>query len=200
MPTPEQAQWLEKIGVRLKQAGQSIEQKAEDLVDTVKQKFTHEDASPDDLEKAQEEFERAEKLTKYLAAGSELAKQKQAAEALNKLSETLGTVGGGLKTAVNVRKDVRSLAKIHRALDELDALQAGNDMQSDAAAQAFGELFEGAGEFMEKLPPPFNAYATIVKSCNGQFFGALRRQMDPGPEGSTSESAQFRELEKSGDL
>jgi hypothetical protein len=71
-------------------------------------------------------------------------------------------------------------------LNDSSKLQPG----SKEAAKAFGQLFDGAGTFVEKLPPPFNAYAPVFKGCLN-FFSDIQRLNDPetSPNGRSSAEA-----------
>lgn len=91
-------------------------------------------------------------------------------------AEKLGQVAEAIETVTNVCMDLKAITQIH------DAIQVLNDPNvstgSKEAAQAFGQLFVGAGHFAQKLPPPANAYAQILLNC-GDFFSNMRRALVP---------------------
>src|SRR5262249_34148364 len=76
-------------------------------------------------------------------------------------------------------QDLKTVEKMADAMAVLN-LWAANQMDRNdpRAAVAFGQLFEGAGHFCGKLPPPLNAYARLLDSC-GHFFVDMQRLMDP---------------------
>lgn len=100
------------------------------------------------------------------------------------LQKVLGDARGGLgsikKTLGKAQKmclDLSALEQIHSAIRVLN--QDGViERKPDVAARAFGNLFVGFGQLAERLPPPANAYAQILKGC-GNFFVNMRRALDP---------------------
>ena len=112
--------------------------------------------SDEELDKVKENLEKGERALRLAAAAGVFAEED--AEKLKHAGETLGELGGGIDKTLKIRGDLRAALEIRDALKLLNDpknLQPG----SRAAAKAFGQLFEGAGRFAEKLPPPANAYA-----------------------------------------
>jgi hypothetical protein len=111
--------------------------------------------------------------------GSDLGKNlKNAGKVFRDANEGLTKVGESLDKVENVCLDIRALTEIHEAIT---VLNRDGIIQTDgeAAAQAFGKLFDGFGRLATHLPPPANAYASILKACGGDFFSSMRKKLNP---------------------
>jgi len=208
MPNPDQDSWLAKLGVTkllsrkhpdgdaasgveagpaaaaVHRGGTGIVDK---VVNTVRE-VVGSGPSDEELDGLKEDLENGENAVNIAIASGVFAEEH--VEKLKQAGEGLGAVSKGIGKVTAVRGDLRALLEIHDALKVLDDpknLQPG----SKAAAEAFGHLFHGAGTFVEKLPPPLNAYAPIFTGCL-HFFTDMQRLLDPEQRPSGGE--QMREV------
>jgi hypothetical protein len=103
--------------------------------------------------------------------------QARLAEAHGYVKEVKDSVG----VAESLCQNYMALQKIRRALAKIDSWGIHDD---DFASDAFGELFEGLGFFVAKLPPPLNAYAPIFESA-AHFFTDMRNILESGAKNTT---------------
>ena len=140
-------------------------------------------------------------LHDYLEKGEQVARgasfiEKDAtrAQKLTRGADALGGVRKGIGTAQSVCMDAQAIVRIHEAIKVLN--QPGVVTPgSKVAAEAFGQLFVGAGRFAAKLPPPANLYAQILENC-GSFFVNMQALMDPESP-YTPKGHQLREIMRS---
>jgi hypothetical protein len=140
-------------------------------------------------------------LHDYLEKGEQVARgasfiEKDAtrAQKLTRGADALGGVRKGISTAQSVCMDAQAIVRIHEAIKVLN--QPGVVTPgSKVAAEAFGQLFVGAGRFAAKLPPPANVYAQILENC-GSFFVNMQALMDPESP-YTPKGRQLREIMRS---
>jgi hypothetical protein len=118
------------------------------------------------------------------------------AQKLKSGADALGKVHSALSTTQSVCMDLQAIVRMHEAIKILNqpgVIAPG----SKVAAEAFGQLFVGAGRFASKLPPPANAYAQILENC-GSFFVNMQALLDPMSP-YTPRGRQLREIMKSMD-
>ncbi len=73
--------------------------------------------------------------------------------------------------------DAKALAEIYegiKVLNEDGIIQR----DGDKAAEAFGKVLGGFGRLAKHLPPPANAYASILEGCGGDFFKSMRAKLN----------------------
>jgi hypothetical protein len=151
---------LDSLYYKLKAtAGLCTKSRVEDVVDI--------------LEKGEQYSQRASQVLAFTKLDADAAKRLQeAAESLGGLKKAIGKVN-------SLCQDLKQVEKMADAMAILNQWADGKiDRNDPAAAAAFGKLFEAAGSFASKLPPPFNAYGKLLGSC-GTFFVDMQRIMDP---------------------
>lgn len=136
-------------------------------------------------------LEKSKRVLWLAAQSSELSRNlKDAATLFRRADEGLTKVGESLDKIEGVCLDIKALTEIHEAIKVLN--QDGIiQKDGEAAALAFGKLFGGFGRLAKHLPPPANAYASILENCGGAFFNSMRKQLNPEERWKP----QFREIE-----
>jgi|SRR5579872_1462023 len=106
-------------------------------------------------------------------------------EHLRQATEGLEKIDEGLEKVDNFCKDFIAMWRIHAAIKVLNDPGVMYE-DSNRAAEAFGELFAGAGRLARYLPAPANQYADILAGCS-QFFvkmrGLIVPELRPGTQG-----------------
>jgi hypothetical protein len=123
--------------------------------------------------------------------GSDFSKNlRNAAYVFRNARDGLTKVGESLNNVNGLCLDIRALTQIHEAMK---VLNQDGIIQSDGAmaAQAFGKLLSGFGRLAKHLPPPANAYASILEACGGDFFSIMRKNLNPEERWKR----QFKEIE-----
>ncbi len=77
----------------------------------------------------------------------------------------------------DVCANYQAIVKIQEGVRTLRRIRAVRNNPAEAA-RAFGQIFEGLGQFLTFLPPPLNEYAPILQGC-GTFFTNMRQHIDP---------------------
>jgi hypothetical protein len=101
----------------------------------------------------------------------------RARERLQTGRTALRGVLGRWESVSNLCANYEAVVKIQEGLRRLRRIGAVRNNPAEAA-HAFGQIFEGLGQFATYLPPPLNAYAQILQNC-GTFFTNMRQQIDP---------------------
>ena len=71
------------------------------------------------------------------------------------------------------------------------------EVSRDDAARDFDKLFGGVAHFFAKVPPPFNAYASVLEELAKQnFFLVISRDLNPTARPSGHD--QWDEIEDQG--
>jgi len=88
---------------------------------------------------------------------------------------------------------VSAACEIGQAVAVLNAWGGRGSQVTDAeAAKAFDKLFGAAARFFEKLPPPANSYAGVLKEISrASFFENMRVKLNP----EERYKRQFQEIE-----
>jgi hypothetical protein len=96
--------------------------------------------------------------------------------------------------------DVKGACEVAEAIVVLDKWVLPNGAVSNQdAAKAFDKLFGGAAHFFEKLPPPINAYASILSGvAEFNFFSRMQDIMHPESP-NTPKGRALREVMESMD-
>ena len=145
-----------------------------------------------DQAQVKELLEHGEKLTKIAKTTTSFA---NSAHLLGKGGDQLAGAADALAKTVKVAGDVNAACEISEAISVLNEWSMpGTRVSNEDAAKAFDKLFGGAGRYMGKLPPPANAYASILKEIGKyNFFANMQRKMM-----NSSERSQLEQLEKDG--
>jgi hypothetical protein len=143
------------------------------------------------LEKGEQYSDRAAMALSFTKINPDSVKRLQeASENLGKLKKVVGKYN-------SLCEDLKAVNKMSDAMAVLN-LWAENkiDRNDPQAAVAFGQLFEAAGHFAGKLPPPFNSYSKLLQSC-GSFFVDMQRVMNPDNR-SVGDGKKLKDLKYDG--
>jgi hypothetical protein len=97
------------------------------------------------------------------------------------LADAASQLDGLIQKGKGAVGDVNSACEISKAVDVLNQWTLdGSKVSNQDAAKAFDQLFGGAANYFEKLPPPVNAYARVLSSiAEFKFFSNMQNIMDP---------------------
>lgn len=125
-------------------------------------------------------LEKGEQYSSYAATATDFAGGDPNLRAsLQKASDSIGKVRGGLEKFSGGCHDIKAAAEISDAIAVLNAWSEGRKSPAEAA-KAFDKLFGATARFAEKLPAPINQYALILKQISiSNFFSTMQNLMDP---------------------
>ena len=108
------------------------------------------------------------------------------AKDLQSAAEELGKMGKQVGDLKSKCTDIAALNDISQAIAVLNAWSASDigassgEVGPKEAAAAFDMLFTGAARFAQKMPPPANFCASVLKALgDGHFFAKMQAVMDP---------------------
>jgi len=139
---------------------------------------------------------------------SSITDRAKTAGAFAKYANVLGDAGSRYADAVkmiddyaqkgnSVMVDTTSACEISDAIATLNRWTLDKTTVSNQqAAKAFDKLFGGTSTFFQKLPPPFNAYASVFANIAAfNFFSHMQDLLDPESP-NTPRGRQLREIMK----
>ena len=148
------------------------------------------------LEETKQNLKEAEKLVRRARQTSSFVRQSpKIPPQLDRAHKAISRIEKGISKLSKVTGDVSAACEIAAALSILDEWTAGDRTDADAA-EAFDKLFGSVARFAEKLPPPLNQYAQILKQISITRFFSNMQRLGHSRAGANTSTPTGRQLHK----